>query len=188
LSVQVLDHTDGMPSSQANGASSPAGWMTRAGSLLLPTSAGLAVVNPQRVDNNARLRKLPVVIENVVVDGYPQLLQGSYALPSEVERVAVAFAGLGFRAPDKMRYRYRLEGFDTDWGDAGTRTEAVYTNLPAGGDPAGGTCPGRYGAAAGQLAHRQLSTQAAAVEYADHRAYAGVEREEPRAGTGRCRA
>ncbi len=132
LSVQVLDHTDGMPSSQANGASSPAGWMTRAGSLLLPTSAGLAVVNPQRVDNNARLRKLPVVIENVVVDGYPQLLQGSYALPSEVERVAVAFAGLGFRAPDKMRYRYRLEGFDTDWVDAGTRTEAVYTNLPAG--------------------------------------------------------
>lgn len=132
LSVQVLDHTDGMPSSQANGASSPAGWMTRAGKLLLPTGSGLAVVDPSRVDNNARLRKLPVVIESVMVDGDPQPLKDSYALPPEVERVAVAFAGLGYRAPDKMRYRYRLEGFDTDWVDAGVRTEAVYTNLPPG--------------------------------------------------------
>lgn len=132
LSVQVLDHTDGMPSSQANGASSPAGWMTREGLLLLPTGAGLAVVDPSKADANARLRRIPVAIENVVVDGYPQPIQASYDLQPQVERIAVTFAGLGFRAPDKMRYRYRLEGFDTDWVDAGARTEAVYTNLPPG--------------------------------------------------------
>ena len=132
LAVQVLDHTDGMPSSQGNGASSPSGWMTREGELLFPTSRGLARIDPERVEGNVRLRKLPVAIESVVIDGSPQPVAATYDLPAEVERIAIAYAGLGFRAPDKMRYRYRLEGFDTAWLDAGNRPEAVYTNLPPG--------------------------------------------------------
>ena len=132
LAVQVLDHTDGMPSSQGNGASSPAGWLTHKGELLFPTGGGLAVIDPQRVDGNTRFRKFPVVIESVVVDGDPQPLRSGYGLPAGVERIAVAYSGLGFRAPDKMRYRYRMEGFDTAWVDAGSRIEAVYTNLPPG--------------------------------------------------------
>jgi len=132
LAVQVLDHTDGMPSSQGNGASSPAGWLTDQGELLFPTAGGLAVIDPQRVDGPTRLRKFPVVIDSVVVDGDPQPLRSGYALPAGVERIAVAYAGLGFRAPDKMRYRYRLEGFDNDWVEAGSRIEAIYTNLPPG--------------------------------------------------------
>ena len=47
LAVQVLDHTDGMPSSQGNGASTPAGWLTNEGKLLFPTGGGLAVIDPQ---------------------------------------------------------------------------------------------------------------------------------------------
>lgn len=132
LAVQVLDHTDGMPSSQGNGASTPAGWLTNEGELLFPTGGGLAVIDPQRVDGNTRFNKFPVAIESVVVDGDPQPLRSAYGLPAGVDRIAVAYAGLGFRAPDKMRYRYRLEGFDRDWVDAGSRIEAVYTNLPPG--------------------------------------------------------
>ena len=132
LAVDVVDHTDGMPSSQGNGASTPAGWLTREGHLMFPTAEGLAVIDPQRVDGNARLRKAPVVIEDVAIDGAPQAVQDHYALSPDVERIAVAYAGLGFRAPDKMRYRYRLEGFDADWVEAGERTEAIYTNLAPG--------------------------------------------------------
>ncbi len=132
LSVEVIDHNDGMPSSQSNGASSPAGWMTRDGQLLIPTAGGLALIDPGRAEGNVRPRKAPLAIENVEIDGNPQPVQSSYMLPAKVERIAIAYAGLGFRAPDKMRYRYRLEGFDADWVDAGTRTEAVYTNLPPG--------------------------------------------------------
>ncbi len=132
LAVDVIDHTDGMPSSQGNGASTPAGWLTREGRLLFPTAEGLAVIDPRRVDGNARLRRAPVAIEDVAIDGAPQPMQDHYALPSDVERIAVAYAGLGFRAPDKMRYRYRLEGFDADWVEAGERTEAIYTNLAPG--------------------------------------------------------
>lgn len=132
LSVEVIDHNDGMPSSQGNGASSPAGWMTREGQLLFPTAGGLAMIDPDRTGSSVQQRRAPLAIESVEIDGYPQPVRGVYSLPSKVERIAVAYAGLGFRAPDKMRYRYRLEGFDADWVDAGSRTEAVYTNLPPG--------------------------------------------------------
>lgn len=134
LAVQVIDHTDGMPTSQNNGASTPAGWLTHDGQLLFPTAHGVAVIDPERVNRNVRPRRPPVVIEDVVVDGQVQPVRGAYLLPHHVERIAVAYAGLGFQAPDKMRYRYRLEGFDTEWVNAVSRTEAVYTNL----------APGRY--------------------------------------------
>lgn len=131
LAVHVIDHTDGMPSSQGNGASSPSGWVDDKGQLLFATSGGLAVIDPQRVRYD-RLETAPMAIESVTVDGAQQSLLDRYQLPSEVERVAVTYSGLGFRAPDKIRYRYRLEGFDADWVNADTRTEAVYTNLPSG--------------------------------------------------------
>lgn len=132
LAVHVVDHNDGMPSSQGNGASSPAGWMTHEGQLLFPTAGGLALIDPARADGYVRQRKAPMAIESVEVDGNPQPVRVAYDLPAEVERISVAYAGLGFRAPDKMRYRYRMEGFDADWVDAGSRTEAVYTNLQPG--------------------------------------------------------
>ncbi|MGV8961463.1 MAG: diguanylate cyclase [Stenotrophomonas sp.] len=131
LAVHVVDHTDGMPGSQGNGASSPAGWMTQQGQLLFATSDGVAVIDPARVGNE-RLHTAPIAVETVSIDGAGQPLLDRYPLPAQVERISVEYAGLGFRAPDKMRYRYRLEGFDADWVEAGTRTEAIYTNLAPG--------------------------------------------------------
>ncbi len=131
LAVHVVDHSDGMPSSQANGASSPAGWRTADGQLLFATSAGLALIDPRRVDHR-RDQTAPMAIESVGIDGAQQPLRSHYLLPRDVERIAVSYSGLGFRAPDKLRYRYRLEGFDTDWVEAGSRTELVYTSLPPG--------------------------------------------------------
>jgi ligand-binding sensor domain-containing protein len=46
--------------------------------------------------------------------------------------VSFSFASLSYVAPPKNRHAYRLEGFDPDWIDAGTRRTATYTNLPAG--------------------------------------------------------
>ncbi len=46
--------------------------------------------------------------------------------------IAFEFAALSFSLPDKIRYSCRLENFDTDWVDLGTKREATYTNLEAG--------------------------------------------------------
>ena len=49
-----------------------------------------------------------------------------------MRRFEFRYAGMSFIAPQKVRFRYRLEGFDRDWVDAGTRRAAYYTNLPPG--------------------------------------------------------
>ncbi|MEZ4386757.1 MAG: two-component regulator propeller domain-containing protein [Candidatus Krumholzibacteriia bacterium] len=46
--------------------------------------------------------------------------------------LSFGFAALHYAAPEKIRYQYMLDGFDTDWIDAGDRNHATYTNLPAG--------------------------------------------------------
>lgn len=131
LSVEVVDRSDGMPSNQGNGSSAPAGWLTLSGQLLFPTSAGLGVIDPARV-GTLQGHRVPIVFERLLVDGMVQPLSGQHLLGAETRRIAIGYAGLNFRGPDKVRYRYRLEGFDPDWVDADNATEAVYTNLPPG--------------------------------------------------------
>lgn len=60
---------------------------------------------------------------------------GQVALDSASRDIEIDFTALSFRDPLSLRFRYRLEGYDTDWIDAGARRSAFYTNLP----------PGRYG-------------------------------------------
>ncbi|MFN6507039.1 diguanylate cyclase [Xanthomonas translucens pv. translucens] len=131
LAVEVVDRSDGMPGNQSNGSSAPAGWLSRDGNLLIPTSAGLALIDPALPSRHA-LRAPAVVIERLQVDGHAQPLRGDYHLPGSVGRLSVDYAGLSFRSPEKVRYRYRLYGFDREWIDAGSSEAAVYTNLPPG--------------------------------------------------------
>ena len=112
-------------------SSAPAGWLTQTGQLLFPTAAGLGVIDPARV-GTLQGHRVPIVIERLVVDGMVQPLDGPHRLSADTRRIAIGYAGLNFRGPDKVRYRYRLDGFDPDWVDADSATEAVYTNLPPG--------------------------------------------------------
>lgn len=131
LAVHVVDRSDGMPSSQGNGGSSPAGWRAKSGELLIPTSDGLGVIDPKEVGGEKQ-RRVPVVFERVLADGVAQSQEGGLRLAAQTRRLLINYAGMSFRAPDKVRYRYRLQGFDADWIDAGSTVEAVYTNLAPG--------------------------------------------------------
>jgi signal transduction histidine kinase len=53
-------------------------------------------------------------------------------LPPGRHRVEFLFTGLSFDAPERMRFRYRLEGMDPDWVEAGTGRKAVYNYVPPG--------------------------------------------------------
>lgn len=131
LAVHVIDRSDGMPGSQCNGASMPAGWRGMDGTLLFPTSAGVALIDPSSA-GSGRVGGPPVAFESVTVDGVQQRLAPALRLSPGANRLAIGYAGMSFRALDKLRYRYRLHGFDPEWVDAGTSTEAVYTRLPPG--------------------------------------------------------
>jgi signal transduction histidine kinase/ligand-binding sensor domain-containing protein/CheY-like chemotaxis protein len=123
---------DGMAGAEGSGASSPGALRSRDGRLWFPTIRGLAMVDPRRVRDNRR--PPPVVLEDVLAGGRPVAWDGRrpVELPPERRKLEVRYTALSLLAPEKVRFRYRLEGFDADWVDAGTARSAVYTNLPAG--------------------------------------------------------
>ena len=121
---------EGMKSSECNGGFQPAGCKTIDGRLWFPTMKGVVVVDPQRVWTN-RL-PAPAVIEGVVIDGSPTESRDGLHIPPGAQKFEFHYAGLSFVAPRKVRFRYKLSGFDQDWVDAGTRRDASYTNIPPG--------------------------------------------------------
>jgi signal transduction histidine kinase/ligand-binding sensor domain-containing protein len=125
-----LGRADGLPSAQCNGASWPAGLRDSDGLLWFPTLRGLVGVDPVRLRSNAAVP--PVVIDRVLVDGRPVAGASPVELPPRSGKIEIQYDGLSFQAPEKVRFRYRLEGFEPAWVDAGTRRSAFYTSLPPG--------------------------------------------------------
>jgi len=132
----VFGRADGLPSVQCNGVAKPAGWKSRDGRLWFPTIRGVVAVEPGIKPN---MRPPPVFIEEVLADGH--LLQRSVLAVSDSFRLRVPpgrgqikihYTGLSFQAPEKNRFKYRLEGMDRDWVDAGASRVASYDNLPPG--------------------------------------------------------
>jgi len=71
----------------------------------------------------------PIHIEEVIADKKSYGNGQSIRLPSLTRDLEIDFTALSFVAPKKVRFRYKLEGYDTDWQDAGTRRQAFYNNL-----------------------------------------------------------
>jgi ligand-binding sensor domain-containing protein/signal transduction histidine kinase len=100
------------------------------GRLWFATVKGLAMADPDQIRLNPVAPK--VVIESVLSGR--QTLPGvsSLTLPPARRDLELHYTALSFRNPEALRFRYRLEGFDHGWIDAGGRRAAYYTNLPAG--------------------------------------------------------
>lgn len=121
---------DGMRISECSSGGHPAALRLRDGELWFATLKGIAHVDPARMPLN-RVPP-PVVIERVTVDDVPRALLDSLTVKPGHSHYEFDYAGLSFVAPQKVEYRYQLEGFDRSWVDAGTRRAAYYTNLPHG--------------------------------------------------------
>jgi signal transduction histidine kinase/ligand-binding sensor domain-containing protein len=130
--IQCLDFgiSDGMPTLQCSGG----GCKTGDGQLWFTTSRGLVTINPRAVKIN--LLPPPVVVEKLLVDGQatdiePQLNSPLKILPGR-HRLEFQYAGLSFAAPEKVRFKHRLDGLDSDWIDAGTEHTVDYNYIPPG--------------------------------------------------------
>ena len=122
--------TDGMPSAEGCGASQPAACRIRDGRFLFPNLRGVVATLPEQVPVN--LLPPPVVIEELLVDGEAVAPAAGLQLPPDKRTFEVHFTSPSLVAPEKVRFRYRLEGLDRDWVDAGSRRTAWFTNLPPG--------------------------------------------------------
>jgi signal transduction histidine kinase/ligand-binding sensor domain-containing protein/CheY-like chemotaxis protein len=130
VKAQAFNRSDGMRANQCNGVSQPAGWKTRSGELWFPTVKGVVRVDPA----NLRVNRLPppVLVESVILDDVPYDPAGRIPVKSGTRNIEIHCAALSFVAPEKISFRFRLEGFDADWVDAGPRRTAYYTNISPG--------------------------------------------------------
>ncbi len=120
--------SEGMRSVECNSYSNASSLRTRAGEVWFPTVVG-AVRVPVASEPRSRPPP-PLRITQVLSRGQP--VDPRAGLPPGALDVEVHWAALTFVAPEKVRYRYWLEGFDPGWVEAGNRREAYYTNLPPG--------------------------------------------------------
>ena len=72
----------------------------------------------------------PVHIEEVIADRKTYSPHSGLRLPALTHNLDIDYTALSFVVPQKMHFRYKLEGYDRDWQDAGTRRQAFYSNLP----------------------------------------------------------
>lgn len=124
---------DGLRSRETAANSHPSAWRARDGHLWFATPKGIVELDPAHFPAN----NLPpdVSLIRFVIDDIAQPLLGegsSLRVAAGHVHFEFDYAGLSFVAPQKVRYRYMLEGFDHNWTEAGPRRAAYYTNIPPG--------------------------------------------------------
>jgi ligand-binding sensor domain-containing protein/signal transduction histidine kinase len=124
---------DGLRSRETATNSHPSAWRSRDDHLWFATPKGLVEVDPAHFPVNTV--PPPVALERFAVDDVAQALHAAglfVVVPAGHVHFQFDYAGLSFTAPQKVRYRYMLEGFDRGWTEAGARRSAYYTNIPPG--------------------------------------------------------
>lgn len=126
--------SDGMLSVEANGGGQPGGTKTSDGRLWFPTQDGVAVINPESVEINPL--PPPVVIETIRIDDTEQSKlrdpNSAIEMQSGQENLEIDYTGLSFIKPEQVRFRYKMEGLEENWTEAGTRRTAFYPHLAPG--------------------------------------------------------
>lgn len=129
VEARAFSVADGMKSNECSGVSQPAATRLPDGRLVFPTPRGIVVIDPERLPANDV--PPPVHVEELIAGG--RAYRGPRAvLPAGAANWEVRFTALSLVAPQRVRFLYRLSGFDASWVDAGTRRAAFYTQVPPG--------------------------------------------------------
>jgi diguanylate cyclase (GGDEF)-like protein len=131
LVADLFGESDGLPSSQCSGGSSPAAVLLSNGSVWVATTHGIAQVHPERLANY-RSGPAQTLIEQVRVDDRVVVAGDVLDLGPDTRRIVVNFFALNYHLPKRIQYRYLLQGYDSSWSEIGEHTSVQFTNLPAG--------------------------------------------------------
>jgi signal transduction histidine kinase/ligand-binding sensor domain-containing protein len=132
IQATVFDSSDGVRSHPTTSGYSPRVTKAPDGEFWFLPFDGVSVIDPHHIPFN----KLPppVHIEQIVADrktyDTASDRSGNLGLPPLIRDLEIDYTALSLVAPEKNRFRYKLEGLDKDWHDVGNRRQAFYTNLP----------------------------------------------------------
>ncbi|HEY5759746.1 MAG TPA: two-component regulator propeller domain-containing protein, partial [Steroidobacter sp.] len=128
--IRAYHLADGLRSNEFNGGNTDAGVRAVDGALWFPAIGGFVRVDPARILTN--LLSPPVHVERVVADGRTVELSDAVRVAPGVTNWEFQYTALSMLAPERVHFRYRLEGYQKDWIDAGARRTAYFTGLPPG--------------------------------------------------------
>ncbi len=147
LNVLAYGMAEGLSTLAGTGGFTPSGFRTPEGQLCFSTARGIAMVSPQAAQPN--LVRPPVWIEEILVDTHAaepstnvtvKPISSAPAAQRQIElapgrrQLEISFTGLSFTSPERVQFRYRLEGHGVDeaWTEAGSRRRVNYSFLPPG--------------------------------------------------------
>lgn len=121
---------DGMLSTECNGGRQPASITDDDGRFWFPTQDGVVVIDPRNESDNT----LPpsVVIESATVEREAVDIRNGVTIEPGRKNVEITFAGVSLIKSEQIKFRYKLDGHDAGWIDAGTHRTAYYSYLPPG--------------------------------------------------------
>ena len=129
----ILDRSDGLLNPEGSGGGlDPSGLRDRDGRIWISTIGGIAVIDPASFPTNAIPPR--VLIEGATLADRPAALDedGTIDVPAGTESIELTYTAFSLLAPLKVRFKYRLNGFDAHWHDAGSRRTAYYPRLTPG--------------------------------------------------------
>ena len=130
VAAVLFGRSEGLENIQCSAGYQPSVWKTAAGELRFATSKGVVTVNPALLPVN--LLPPPLVLEQVLVDGVAMTNSAELQLPHDYKQIHFSYAALSLTAPDRVRYRRQLTGFDTGWVEDGRERMSTYPRLPPG--------------------------------------------------------
>src|SRR5262245_2822154 len=128
VEVKVLDGLDGVRPGAAS--FQPKATRSPDGRLWFASDTVVQMVDPARLGANTI--PPPVHIEQVIADRRSYPVTDAVRLPPRTRDLEIDFVGLSYVAPQKVVFRYRLEGRDDDWQEPGGRRQAFYNDLRPG--------------------------------------------------------
>ncbi len=128
LSIAQYGTADGMRVNECSEGGHPSAWRAQDGALWFATLHGVSTIASRAALTNGQAP--PVVIESIAVDDQTLNLASQKDIPPGHARLSFEYTGISLASPQRVRFRYRLEGFDRAWVEAGTRRTAYYTSLP----------------------------------------------------------
>ena len=98
--------------------------------LYFPTIQGVSSIDPLNISLNTNP---PIVkITQITIDGTTRTNTEAIKLKPETKRIQIDYSGLSFTIPERVKFRYQLEGFDKEYNEITSKRQATYTNLPPG--------------------------------------------------------
>jgi signal transduction histidine kinase/ligand-binding sensor domain-containing protein len=103
------------------------------GRIWVITSGGVYWIDPTKIPRN--MLPPPVLVTSIRSGGKEYLTPGEAKLPTKTGDFEIDYTALSLSIPSRVKFKYKLDGVDSGWQDAGARRQAFYTNVPPGSHP-----------------------------------------------------